>query len=112
MRIRGLELRHHREHVEQQPDRVSRLADRPTEAQLDVPFGQLFEDVAGIGQRAGEPVQLGDNQRHRPGRRPTPTKAGSVSVRAGQAMVDIDAIVTDAKRPQPVVLRGEILLLC
>jgi hypothetical protein len=41
----------------------------------------------------------------------TPTEAGSVAVRAGQANGRIDAIVTDAKRLQPVALRGEILLL-
>jgi hypothetical protein len=36
----------------------------------------------------------------------------SVSVSSGQAMVDIDAIVTDTERVQSVALGGEILLLC
>jgi hypothetical protein len=35
-----------------------------------------------------------------------------LSVSSGQAMVDIDAIVTDAERVQSVALGGEILLLC
>jgi hypothetical protein len=39
-------------------------------------------------------------------------KTGSVSIRAGQAMIDIDAIVTNAERVQSVALCGEILLLC
>jgi hypothetical protein len=34
--------------------------DRAAEAELDVALGQLIENVTGIGQRAGEPVQLGD----------------------------------------------------
>ena len=37
--------------------------------------------------------------------------AGSVAVSAGQAMIDIDAIITDTERVQAVALGGEILLL-
>ena len=39
------------------------VVDGPAEAELHVPPGQLVEDVAGIGQRPGEPVQLGDDRR-------------------------------------------------
>lgn len=35
---------------------------RAAEAELDVPPGQLVQDVTSVGQRAGEPVQLGDYQ--------------------------------------------------
>ena len=56
----SLKLCDHCEHVKQQPaDRVGWVVDRAAEAELDVPFGQLIQDVAGIGQRAGKPVQLG-----------------------------------------------------
>ena len=47
-----------------------------------------------------------------------PTRCGasrqprSVPVGAGQAVIDIDAIITDTKRMQTVALGGEILLLC
>jgi hypothetical protein len=60
----SLELRHHRQHIEQQPPRrVGRIMDRPAKAELDVPLRQLVEDVPGVGQRPGEPVQLSDDQR-------------------------------------------------
>jgi len=39
-------------------------------------------------------------------------KPWSVSVRAGQAVVDVDAVVTDAECVQSIALGGEILLLC
>jgi hypothetical protein len=54
---------HHRQHVEQQPlPRVGWIMDRAAEAEFDVALGQLIEDVAGVGQRAGEPIQLGHYQ--------------------------------------------------
>jgi hypothetical protein len=39
-------------------------------------------------------------------------QTGPIAISAGQAVVDVDAIITDAERMQSVVLRGEILLLC
>jgi len=38
-------------------------------------------------------------------------KTWPVPVRTGQAVVDVDAIVPDAERVQPLALGGEILLL-
>jgi hypothetical protein len=75
---------------------------RAAEAELDVSSGQLIEDVAGIRQRAGEPVQF----RHHEGvarstggeRQP---KTWPVPVRARQAVVDLDAVVADPERVQP-----------
>ena len=53
----GFELSDHREHIEQQPaHRIGGIVNRAAEAELDVPLGQLVEDVAGIEQRPGEPV--------------------------------------------------------
>ena len=53
----GFEPGDHREHVEQQPaHRIGGIVNRAAEAELDVPLGQLVEDVAGIEQRPGEPV--------------------------------------------------------
>jgi hypothetical protein len=37
--------------------------DQPAKAELDVPLRQLVEDVTGVGQRPGEPVQLSDDKR-------------------------------------------------
>jgi hypothetical protein len=59
----GLELRNHREHVGQEPsDGIGGVVNRAVEAELDVSCGQLSEDVAGIGQRAGELVQFRDHE--------------------------------------------------
>jgi hypothetical protein len=44
------------------PDRVARIVYRPTEVQLDLAGGELVDDVAGVGQRAGEPIELGDDE--------------------------------------------------
>jgi len=53
----GFELGNHGEHVEQQPaDRIGGVVDRAAEAELHVALRQLVQDVAGIGQRPGEPV--------------------------------------------------------
>jgi hypothetical protein len=37
---------------------------------------------------------------------------GPIAVGAGQAVIDIDAIITDTERTQSAALGGEILLLC
>jgi hypothetical protein len=47
-----------------------------------------------------------------PAGRQSQPEAGPVPVGAGQAMVDIDAVITDTQRLQTVALGGEILLLC
>jgi hypothetical protein len=39
-------------------------------------------------------------------------QTGPIAVGAGQAVVDVDAIITDTERVQSVALDGEILLLC
>ena len=66
----------------------------------------------GAGRRApGSPA--GDNQRVTgPASGQGQPKPGPVSVGAGQAVVDVDAVVADAQRVQSVALCGEILLLC
>ena len=53
----GLELRDHRQHVEQQPShRVHWVVHRPTDAQADLPGGELVGDGSGVGQRPSAPV--------------------------------------------------------
>ena len=73
--------------------------------------GELGQYVAGVGQGPGEPVELGDHEDVAgTARGQGEGQAGAVAVGAGQAVVDVDAIVADAERVERVSLRGEILL--
>ena len=95
------------------PHRIGGIVDRAAKTEPDISPRELVENVPGIRQRPGQPVQLGHHQRVAS---PTGSKrqpqTGSVPVGAGQAVIDIDAIITDTKRMQTVALGGEILLLC
>jgi hypothetical protein len=45
----GFELRHHRQHVEQQPpDWIGWIMDRAAEAELDISLCELIENVTGV----------------------------------------------------------------
>jgi hypothetical protein len=56
----GFELGDHGRAREQQPpDRIARVMHQAAEAQTDPPAGQVLDDVARIGERAREPVELG-----------------------------------------------------
>jgi hypothetical protein len=78
---------------------------RAAETELDVSPRELVEDVTGIGQRPGEPVQLRHHQRvTSPTGSQRQPQTGSVAVGAGQAVIDIDAIITDTERMQSVAL--------
>ena len=107
-----LELRDHRQHVEQQPtDWIGRIVHRAAQAEFDVASSELVEDVAGVRQRPGQAIKLGHHQRVAAvaGRQRQP-QAGSVPVVAGQAVVNVDAVITDAESGEAVALRGQILL--
>ncbi len=107
----GLELRHHGQHVEQQPlHRVGGVVDRPAQTQADLPRGELVDDRSGVGQGSGQAIELGHHQGvpgSARGQRFTETR--SLAVGAGQPMVDVDPLHFDAKTPQGVTLGGEIL---
>jgi hypothetical protein len=92
---------------------------RSAEAELDLAGGELGDDVAGVGrrasgvgQRAGEPVELGHDQGvagaaggHRLAQ-PGPGPVGS-----GEAVVDVDPVGRHAERGEGVALRREVLLV-
>src|SRR3954452_24135648 len=60
----GLELSHHREHVEQQPtDSVGGVVARPTKREAGLPRGEFVGDRSGVGRGSGQAVELGDHQR-------------------------------------------------
>ena len=59
----GFEFGDHGQDVEQQPaDGVGGVVDGSADAELHVAFGEVFDDVPRVGQGAGEPVELGDDE--------------------------------------------------
>ena len=106
-----LEFSDHPEDVVQQPpDRVGRVVHRAADVQLDPGLGEFLDDVAGVGQGPGEPVELRDDQGVAgPARCEGLAQPGPCPVGAGQTVVDIDPIRLHAERDQRVALRGEVL---
>jgi hypothetical protein len=107
----GLELGAHREHVEEHlGHRVGRVVDGPAQRQADAPGDQGIADVAGVRDRAGEPVQRGDHHgvagAHR---REGLVKAGPGAVSAGESLVEVDPVCGDAETGEDLGLGGEIL---
>jgi len=67
-------------------------------------------DVACVGDRPGEPVELGHDERvafTEGGERLV--EAGPRPVGAGESVVEVDPVLGDAELPQPLPLRGEVL---
>jgi hypothetical protein len=95
------------------PSRIGGIVDSAAEAELGVSPRELVEDVTGVWQRAGEPVQL---PYHQGVARPTggqrQPQSWTVATCAGEAVIDVDAVITDTERMEAVALSGEILLLC
>ena len=107
----GLELGDHRQHVEQQPaDRVARIMNRAADAQAHLPARQLLDDVASVGHRARQTIELGHHQRVAgPARRQRLTQPRPITPSTGQPMIDIDPSRRDAERRERVALRGQVL---
>jgi hypothetical protein len=107
----GLELGDHRQDGEQQPaDRVGGIVDGPAEVQADAAGRQLVDDVSGIRDGAGEPVEFGDHEGvARPAGGEGLAQAGALSVGAADAVVDVDAVRLDAQRGEGLPLGGEVL---
>lgn len=60
----GFEFGDHGPGLEKEPaDRVGGVVDGSADAELHVPFGEVFDDVPRVGQRPGEPVEFGDDER-------------------------------------------------
>ena len=97
-----LELGDHRQHVEQQPpDRVGRVMHRTAEVQLDLAVCELVGDRSCVGQRAREPVELGNDERvARAACRERLMQARALAVGARKAVVDVDALGLNAERSE------------
>ncbi len=97
----GFELGHHGEHVEQQaPDGVGRVVHRAAKVEADLAAGEVVGDVARVGKRAGEAVELGHDERVAGAAgRERLAQSRPVGMSAGDAVVDVDALKLDAERP-------------
>ena len=91
---------------------IGRIIDGRTESELDAFGFELIGDGAGIGNRAGQPVEFGYDKCV------TLThscncliQAGASTIGAGQAMVGVDAIRSDAEIFQRLFLGGEALII-
>jgi len=94
----GFEFGDHGQDVEQQPsDRVVRVVDRSADVEFHLGGGEFLDDVPGVGQGSGQPIEFGDDQGV-PGAAGGEclAEAGSVSVAAGETVVDV--VPTSAQR--------------
>lgn len=109
----GLELRDHGQHVEQQPAyRIAGVVHRAADVELDTAAGEVFDDVAGVGQRASQPVELGDDEGVPiPARGESFAQSGASAGGAGESLIDVDPFRGDAKGGKRVALRGEVLFV-
>ena len=89
---------------------VGGVVDGAAEGELDAAGDQGVADMAGVGDGAGEPVELG----HDEGVAGTDggqglVQAGTGAAGAGEALVEVDPVVRDAERGQGLALGGEVL---
>jgi hypothetical protein len=80
--------------VEQEPaQRIGPVVDRAPDVELHLLARQLVDDIAGIGDRTGEAVELGhDEHVARPTRRHRLSESRPIAVDTREPMVDVDPI--------------------
>lgn len=85
---------------------------RSADAELDLARCEVFEDVAGVGQRPRKPIELCDDQRVAAAtRRQRLAQAWTIAIGSGQAVIDVGALDLYAERCQRIALRGEVLIV-
>jgi hypothetical protein len=103
----------HGQDVEEEPsDRVCGVVDGSADAELHVPFGEVFDDVPRVRQGAGEPVEFGDDEGVAgPDGGEGFAQSRPFPVSSGQPSVDVDPVFWDSEAGEPVPLSGEILFV-
>ena len=75
-------------------------------------LGEVFDDVPGVRQGAGEPVEFGDDEGVAgPDGGEGFAESGPFLVSAGQSVVDVDPVFGDAEGGEAVALRGQVLFV-
>jgi hypothetical protein len=86
--------------------------DLSAKGELDATLGKGVADVAGVGHRSCEAVELrydeGVALTHRG---QGLIQAGPFPVGAGEAMIEVDPLLGDAELAEPFALGGEVLLV-
>ena len=76
------------------------------------PLQVLVGDVPRVGQRAGEPVELGDHESvASPACGQGLPQAGPIARGAGEALADVDCVRVRARVGEGLPLGGEVLVL-
>ena len=71
--------------------------------------GERIADLASVGDRAGEPIQLRDHEcAAGPYRRECLAEAWPVAVSAGESLAEVDPLVRDAESGEGSALGGEV----
>jgi len=95
---------------QQAPDRVGGVVDGSSEVQVDLTGGELVGDGPGVGEGAGETVELGDHQGVAgPAGSECLSQSRPLPVGAGEAVVDIDPLRGHAGGGEAIPLGGEVL---
>jgi hypothetical protein len=82
------------------------------DVELDSASGQIVDDVAGVGQGSGEPIELGHHQSVTVAADgECLAQSGSGSGGASEPVIDVDPFRFDAHAGQSITLGGEVLLI-
>jgi hypothetical protein len=80
------------------PTRIGGIVHRAADVELDAATGEVFDDVAGVGQRAGQPVELGDDEGVPiPARGEGFAQSGTRPAGASEPVIDVDPFRGDAR---------------
>jgi hypothetical protein len=89
---------------------VGGVVDAPAEGQADAAGDQCVADVAGVRDRAGEPVELGHDQSVAGAHGGQGlVRAGPGPAGAGEPLVEVGPVFRDAETGEDLALSGEVL---
>ena len=92
------------------PHGIVRIVSGWTQSQLDLASQKLISDLTGVGNRAGQPVEFGHDERVAAAHGGKGlVEAGARASPAGETTIGVDAFGVNAKVDQGATLRREVL---